>query len=322
MGDGNGLGTSLSFRGKLITPSNNPFYIERDWGMGAVLVGHECIVFGGHRGGETKHRVYKYDIVKNKWLAVLPNNESDSFGSVRATFIVDDLLYAFVWLNRYQNYAFMSLDLISMEEWVHAGKGPCVQPGFGTAGSYVEARNELVLYGGEDDTDISVYSLRRSSWHSPEASGNPPPTRYNHSTCCTGRNMFVIGGVTSGQQDSVLLDLYVLSMHRERFSWSTPVTSGGSPTKRHTFTATYAFGRIFVYGGFDGLTCFDVYSVKQNRWYIGTSRMTNNEEGKVHFTSELPEGNAFHAAVISSSKLLVFGGSTLSSKTPLEIAPV
>ena len=319
MGERNGLATSLSFRGKLVRATNNPFHVPREWGIGAVLVGHECLVFGGHRGGARKHRIYKYDLLTSTWKAILPKNPSKDFGEIRATFVVDDTLYACVWLNLAMRNVLMTIDLVSMEEWMPTREDDSAQLGSGTTGSYVEARNELVLFGGKGNgVAILVYSLSRSSWYLPNVSGNPPAPRYNHATCCSGRRMFVIGGESIGLEIAPL-DLHVLCLQSSRISWSTPITTGHAPTQRHHFTATYVDGRIFVYGGFSGLAHFDFYTVSENRWYIGSSSEASEQEGMAQFVSELTGGNAYHAAVAVGDKLLVLGGCRLNTNTALEI---
>ena len=317
MGDVNDLGTSLCFKGTLVKTANSPERTSVSRGVGVVALGHECLMFGGFTGDGEKHRVHRYDRLKKEWKSVLPRNQHKRFGSIRMTFVVDDILYAYVWYGNAYKHGFLALDLIHMEEWVAAGKGTLMQAGFGASGCYVALRNEGVLFGGPQ-SNVVVFNVERSSWYSPEMSGKPPSRRQHCATCCVGLRLFAIGG-----QGRLLdsLDLHILTMQGTRFSWSTPVTTGFTPPKRSLFTATYASGRVFVYGGSGGYTCFDVYSIKQNRWYNGSSAGADVENGLIHFTSELDEGNAVHAAVVVDGKLFIFGGSSGMDKTPLEIAP-
>ena len=319
MGGVNNLGTSMSFKGTLVKTKIDLGKASVSRGVGVVALGHECLMFGGFTGDGERHRVHRYDRLKRKWKSVLPRNREKSFGSIRMTFVVDDILYAYVWYGNAYKHGFLALDLILMEEWVAVGKGSLMQAGFGASGCYVALRNEGVLFGGPQ-SNVVVYNVERSSWYSPEVSGTLPSPRKHCATCCVGQRMFIVGGHIPEGNDNVL-DLHILTMYGTRFSWSTPVTTGAIPPKRSMFTATYASGRVFVYGGSGGYKRFDVYSIKQNRWYNGSSAEADAERGIVHFTSQLFGGNAVHAAVVVDGKLLIFGGSFGLAKIPLEIAP-
>ena len=317
-----GLGTSFSFYGKVIRTKNNPFENGAEYGVGTMLVGHKCLMFGGYNRSRDKHWVYVYDRVKKEWLVTMPANVHNWFGSIRMTFIVDDVLYACSWYQRHKRHVFMALNLVSMEEWVPVGKGLCPITGFGTRGSYIEARNEGVLFGGESrGTGVFVYNMERSSWYSPTVSGTPPTPRRNHATCSVGLKMFILGGEKFGASDNGTLDLHVLSMEGTRFVWSTPVTTGHASRTRRLFPATCASGRIFIFGGYGANTPFIVYSIKENHWYHGGSDMTSEEEGSIYYASELVEVNANGAMLVIHDKLLVFGGNALSPNTPVEITP-
>ena len=323
MGGGKNLATSLTFEGRLVNTSNNPFTGAFEYGIGVVLVGHECLMFGGFNGGG-KHRVYKFDIAKKKWSQFLPENRVDDFGSIAMTFVVDDRLYAYVWCRRIMQYMFVSLDLVLTEAWVRVGQNSCPQVGHGPSGAFVEATGEGVLFGGEKkNTDVFVYNVERSSWYPPKVSGTPPGPRKHHCTCCAGRRLFIVGGqlLPLDEAHSNELSLHVLTIQGSRFAWSTPATIGRVPKKRYLFSATYFAGRIFVYGGNWGYRRFDIFSIRQSRWFNGVSSFADEEQGEVQFTSELEGGNAVHAAVVVNDKIFVFGGTKLVSKSPLEIAP-
>ena len=315
------LGSSLSFMGKLVEAQNDPFKRSVEYGVGAVVVGHQCLMFGGYSGGGSKHRIYLYDRKKVEWTTVQPKNMHNRFGSIRMTFILDDILYACTWYQDANLHVFMALDLVAMEEWVPAGKDACPRTGFGTVGSFVEARNEGVLFGGEScSTDVYVYNVERSSWYSPKVSGAPPAPRRNHAACSFGHKLFILGGRLLEGRNSLGLDLHVLTMQGERFVWSSPVVAGQTPRERFLFTAAAARGRIFVYGGFAGPMNFDVYSIKKNCWYLG-SQSANEIEARIRFTNEYKKGNANNAMVVADGKLIVLGGNSLPAKTPLEIEP-
>ena len=317
------LETSFSFKGKLLVTSNVQFNSEREYGVGAVLVGNECLVFGGYSGGGMKHRIHKYNHVKKEWKSTLPENEYNRFGSVRLAFIVDDTLYAYVWHGAGNAHVFMSINLISMDEWVPTGRANCPQLGFGISGSFIESRNEAIMFGGKNQNPVVfVYNVHRSAWYSPKVSGRPPVSRESHATCSIGQRMFVIGGRLVRVRLDAGLDLHILTMSGKRFSWSTPLTTGRRPKGRFNLSATCVPGRIIMYGGYPGdVTRLIIYSTTEHRWYRGReSSAPNEKEGIIHFTSELNNGNSHHAAARVGDKLLVFGGFRMSSANVLEIS--
>ena len=324
-GDGD-LGTSFSFKGQLLKVDGNPFTNEFQYGVGAVLVGCKCLMFGGYSGGGSKHRIYIYDRVQKAWTTTLPKNERNGrFGSIRLIFIVDDVLYALTWNDTIKGHDFMALDLVSMGEWVSVGTTECPNTGFGTNGSYIEKRKEGIVFGGESRrTDIFVYNVDRSSWYSPKVSGKPPVARRNHAACSTGQEMYVLGGErfrAGNYPIASSLDLHVLTMRGSRFTWSTPVTSGPDMQGRYLFPAVCASGRIFAYGGMSGHKCFSIYSIKQRRWYRASSDEADEQKGGVHLTTDLPAGNGNSALLVVDNKLLVLGGNRLKARTPMEISP-
>ena len=315
MGDVNDLETSMSFKASLVASSNSPFH-HMEYGMRVVMLGHTCLMFGGFSREGTGHRISKFDRVKKRWTGVTPKNRHCSFGSIRLGFIVDDLLYAYTWDNNVRNHCFMAVNVILMEEWIPAGKDTCPQTGFGTSGSYVEARNEAILFGGKKlSTEIFVYNVARASWYSPEVSGTPPKARYNHGTCCTGQKMFIVGGL-----GPVRLDLHILDMRGNRFSWSTPVTNGYVPPRRTLFAVACNSHRIFIHGGYHARERFDMYSITENRWY---KCLEGESSGKGFISVQgYHLENTDHCMVVADKKLLIFGGYDLVAATPLQIDPL
>ena len=66
------LETSFSFTGTVAKPSGNPFSNDKQLGIGAVLVGKTCLMFGGCSRRDEEHRIYTYDYVNMSWKSHLP----------------------------------------------------------------------------------------------------------------------------------------------------------------------------------------------------------------------------------------------------------
>ena len=318
------LDTARSFKGVQAPFSSNPFPYKSQYGIGAVIVGHKCIVFGGYHQHEQKIGIY--DIAKRTWKQHVADNCEHLYSRIRMAFIVHDVLFAYLWSLRTNSCVFVTLDLVSMAEWQQGGYGKCEQMGFGTSGSYVELRNEAVLFGGMlRGTDIVVYNVEKSSWYKPKTRGLPPRARGNHSTCSHGNHVFVLGGAplssdTRGNFDS--LDLHILTMNINRFTWSTPVVRGSLPPGRYLFQAACTSGQIFVFGGYGGTTRFDTFSLQQNCWRRGYYNERVDESEGFEFRSNWDMGTSDHAMILTPLMIVVFGGFQLPVTRPLHITPL
>ena len=324
MADYPNMSTALSFKGELAKTGTNPFRNDKQYGIGAVLVGHRCLVFGGY--SQNHSSVGIYDVVERSWKRHAMKNMRQLYGRVRMTFIVDDVLYVYSWSRDDKKCVFLMLDLVSMEDWVCGGKNPCAQMGFGTSGSYVESRNEGVLFSGKrrNFTDVWVYNVENGTWYCPQTSGTPPRARYNHTTCSEGKTMFVLGGQTTLPGNHVIrpFDLHMLTMDGKRFAWSTPEVNGYVPPERFLFAATCQARRVFVFGGYRGYSSFDIYSVEHGSWMKGSSNNEYEPYEVLQFTSGWKRGTSDHAMVLMPQELIVFGGFQLSITTPLHITPI
>ena len=318
--------TSLSFTGKVAVtmPKVRLFSNDKQFGIGAVLIGHTCLLFGGYSRRKYKERIYIYDYVNKSWKTHQPKTNPDMYGRVRMCFLVNDQLYIYNFVRGNRRYSFSVLDVIDKEEWVDIGGEGCPQMGFGTSGSYVETRNEAVLYGGQSaasPTDLWVYKVDSSMWYSPRTTGEAPSPRYNHTTCCRGNNLFLLGGICNERQKPIEpLQVFVLNMQVNRFVWSLAETQGYAPPGRFLFHTVCTAGRIFVYGGYGGYPRFDVFSIRDQTWRQGVNTNKLDDE-KVRFTSDWREGTSDHFTLLTSNKLLVIGGFRLSAAAPLEIVP-
>ena len=321
--DFSNMGTALSFKGELAEKKTNLFGNDKQYGIGAVLVGHRCLVFGGY--SQHHSSVGIYDAVTRSWRRHNVQNTRQLYGRVRMTFIVDDKLYVYSWSTSEKRCIFLTLDLVSMKEWVRGGKSTCAQMGFGTSGSYVESRNEGVLFSGKrrNFTDVWVYNVGKGTWYCPKTKGAVPMERFNHTTCSEGRTMFILGGRSIYPNDAISpFELHMLTMDGKRFTWSTPEAKGYIPPERFLFSAACTTGRLIVFGGYRGHSSFDIYSIENNSWRKGYYNNEPVQYDGFQFSSIWERGTSDHALVLTPHTMIVFGGFQLSITTPLHITPM
>ena len=296
-----------SFKARLLYPRGNPFENDRIYGIGAVLVGHRCYIFGGY--SEVEVKLYIFDTSSNSWASSAVLNSKTVCGQVRVHFMVADILFAFVLGNNSHVYELVTLDLLEPSEWrsVDSTKPPAFPPG--VSGCFVERRGETLVTYQKDRTlrtGVEVLRIDSHSWYTPTIKGTPPLLERNHCSCAIGYQVFAMGQYHEVDH----LCLSILDVTALPFVWSTPIGGTYFPRKRFLFQASCTVNRIFLYGGFDGEASFDVFSIKDEKWLSSVPFKTNWSAG----TSE-------NAVVQTSNKLIVFGGFQLPARNPLEISP-
>lgn len=302
------LSSCSSFKARLLRPSGNPFNNRLQYGLGAVQIGHKCVLVGGY--SERTPKVYVYDLNRNRWLSFLPQNHEVAMGRVKVIFTIGDTLYAYLWREgQMRKYVLITYDLIEFSDWHEIDtKDPPTLP-YGVSGCFVERRGEAVVTSPQK-TAISgavvVYRVRDKSWFHPKTTGEPPLLDMNHATCSAGTSVFAIGD----SKEAPHLCLFHLDVTALPFVWSRPVGGNYFPRSRYLFQASCTVKRIFVYGGYAGNRAFDVYSIQEKRW------LTN-----IRMDNEWRDGTSENAVVQSEERLIVFGGFQLPAQTPLEITP-
>lgn len=319
------LDTCISLRAKLRLPKSNPYSVSRNYGLGAVAVGHKCFVFGGYQSAGLQRPscyVFIYDTVQNDWTAAETANSEVVYGRVKMSFIEEDVLYVYSWHENRRKYFFAQLDLVEPKEWLPVDSTELPLMESGTQGCYVESRREGVVIDtpihSKKFVEVVVYKLGNKSWYRPLTTGKPPWGRINHALCSFGNRLFVLGG-TMLQKPTGQLDLHILTMVSTRFSWSSPTFKGYTPRRRYLFQATCTANRLFIYGGFNDCSCFEVYSIPDRRWHKLSGRSGGTSE--IEFASDWTSGTSENAAVQTANKLWVFGGFQLPVKSPLLIEP-
>ena len=149
------LEASLSFVAKLEAASQDPFPRNKLYGVGVVLVGHRCIVFGGYSSKGPGQRIYICGSVNKSWRSKIARHNGKMFGRIQTSIVVNDALFLYSYAYRPKEYTFHALDLLFTEAWVPAGSEPCVQLTFGTSGSYVKL--ETKRYSSVAKEKVAIY---------------------------------------------------------------------------------------------------------------------------------------------------------------------
>ena len=281
------------------------FVSNKIYGVGAVQTGHKCFVIGGFQ--DYSNQIYVYDLNANHWSAFRIDGGDIVYGQVKMIFNIADILFAYVWHDRYHVYNLVALELLELKQWrkVEHKRHPILSSG--VSGCLIEQRGEAVITcpkAGAKPSDVWVFRIKDKSWLSPTTKGNQPWLEADHCSCTTGLQVFVLGG-----RYLSYFGLHILDVTTLPYRWSTPSGLGYSPKPRFCFQASCTVKRIFVYGGFSGEDSFDVFLIKEQRWLKGP-----------RFESNWSSGTSCNAVVQTAEKLLVFGGFSLPAQTPLEIS--
>ena len=301
------LTTCSSFKARRLHPDQNPFGGNALRGIGSILVGHKCFIFGGLQ--EEPVMLHIYDRKKNNWSSKQILRNRLAHGQVKMAFTVSDTLFAYVRHYMDRVYYLMTLDLVTPEHWDLVPSNYMPSLTFGVSGCFVERRGEGIVTTPDrslQPTVVVAFRVEDNVWYSPRVKGKTPRLAVDHSSCATGYQVFVTGEDPSLNR----LNLHVLNVTALPFVWSTPVGGSYFPQKRYLFQSSCTVNRIFVYGGFNGKKCFDVYSIREQCWLKN-----------VEFDTDWEDGTGNNAVVQTSEVIIVFGGLGLPARTPLVITP-
>ena len=184
---------------------------------------------------------------------------------------------------------------------VRTGISPAARAGHSATALGVPAH--LVVFGGANSTrrfaDVQLFDTAEGRWTKPAVRGRPPTPRYYHSACLARGSLLVFGG---SDGEHCLADLHALNA--ESWTWSQPITNGQSPPPRCGHTGTLVNKHLFVIGGAsDGAGAVehtDVYVLDTESWSWWQPGLTPGPLPPI----------AHHAAVLTTDKIFVYGGST------------
>ena len=174
------LSNCTAFKCRVLHPPLAPLTKTMHFGMGAVLLGHRCILVGGYGDTPSRQLVYFYDTVRNSWSSCHVENMDLGFGRVKMLYILEDHLYAYTWHETKSMYNFASLDLLELEEWCIVDESKYPQMGVGTSGCFIERRREAILFSGRhSDVQLMAYRVDARLWYRPQTKGQFPARRFS-----------------------------------------------------------------------------------------------------------------------------------------------
>ncbi|KIY51359.1 galactose oxidase [Fistulina hepatica ATCC 64428] len=175
------------------------------------------------------------------------------------------------------------------------------------------------MFGGCDDresTSKEVYCFDTDTmqWTHPDVTGDIPPPSRAHTATLVDRKIVVFGG---GQNSTYFNSVHILDILTRR--WTKPVPHNPNaiaPAPRRAHTAVYYRGKIWIFGGGNGMTALN------DVWTLDVSvpgkplRYTVHELGCV--AGKPPCGRGYHATVLVDSRLFVFGGYNAYGGNPFD----
>lgn len=166
------------------------------------------------------------------------------------------------------------------------------------------ADGKLLVFGGRAESkhysDIHIFDPLRNAWvKSVQSPKSFPETRAGHTAILSADHsrIVVFGGTSAHYKyftNTFTLDLTTLT-------WTRQETKGESPPKRGGHCAFLAYGKMLVFGGFDGKKYYnDIYCLTLDTYTWS----------KVEATGTLPKPRSGHTATLinGGTQLLVFGG--------------
>ncbi|CAA7262641.1 unnamed protein product [Cyclocybe aegerita] len=165
------------------------------------------------------------------------------------------------------------------------------------------------LIGGCDDKDSSkdlyCFNTETMQWTHHDTVGDFPPPSRAHTTTFFERKLIVCGGgLGSTYYDTV----YVLDTTTRR--WSRPhIAPNPSPAPRRAHSAVCYRGKVWVFGGGNGLTALnDVWTLDvSNNAGASTSKPMRWEE--VQTFGVKPGARGYHTANLVGNVMVIIGGS-------------
>ena len=183
-------------------------------------------------------------------------------------------------------------------------------PSARTLGAVIWTGSKMIVWGGygadgNDIQDGGQYDPVANTWSSIASSlANSPAKRRNHTAVWTGSKMIVWGGY---DLDGITGSTYYNDGGRydpRTNTWdATPLSLTYAPSGRHYHTAIWTGSQMIVWGGQNGGSSFGLgnggrYDPVANTWSPVPISLTG-----------APSGTAWHSAIWTGSKMIVWGGS-------------
>ncbi|EJD43628.1 galactose oxidase [Auricularia subglabra TFB-10046 SS5] len=160
------------------------------------------------------------------------------------------------------------------------------------------------VFGGCDEhgcsRDVYCLDIETFQWSHPDLAGDwPVPCRAHTATLVDGKRIFVFGG---GANADYYDSLYILDTAQRK--WSQVTVPGPKPIQRRAHTAVYYKGRIWVFGGGNGVRALnDVWALDVS---VPVDRMRWDQ---VETHGKRPSPRGYHTANLVGQNMVVVGGS-------------
>ncbi|KAG1740158.1 uncharacterized protein EDB91DRAFT_1282957 [Suillus paluster] len=179
------------------------------------------------------------------------------------------------------------------------------------------------LFGGCDDKgcwrDVFCFDTDTMHWSHPDTLGDIPPPCRAHTATLVDRKIVVFGG---GQGPVYYDSTYIFdTTTRSWFCPSFPHSQSSSPPQnpplhpapRRAHTAVLYNGKIYIFGGGNGLTALNDLWALDTYSYGGGSFGGSTSNGlrwsRIETTGELPAPRGYHTANLVGNVMIVIGGS-------------
>jgi N-acetylneuraminic acid mutarotase len=269
----------------------------------AVWTGEVMVVWGGNEGIYPLNSGGRYDPATDTWQ---PTSTVDAPPGRYGHTAVWTGSRMIVWGGAYGNSSGGRYDPVT-DSWTPTST---VGPASGDFASAVWTGSRMIVWGGSalwtdwfwtpSVNEGGRYDPATDSW-SPTTTAGAPSARTKHSAVWTGSKMVVWGGrdkVTNRRPDE---RLNTGGSYDPIADVWTPTSTDGAPSGRTDHTAVWTGNEMVIWGGFDfGLP--DPYSNTGGRYNPNTDSWTATS------IAGSPSARAFHTAVWTGSRMVVWGG--------------
>ncbi|GLI61557.1 hypothetical protein VaNZ11_003952 [Volvox africanus] len=239
---------------------------EKMLGHAAAAIGSKIWIFGGQQGRKFLRTLYCFDTETCTWT----RRDADSLPPARAghsmVTVHGSVIYMFGGQGKRLYNDLYKLDPLTgvFTEVEASGKPPSPRRGHSLVW---DGRDYLVCFGGinqsSTDAQLSVFSLSRGAWFTPQAFGPSPSARTQHTAQLLSPGIILIfGGCNSTGtffNDAVVLDT-------RTFTWHKPTLLNTAPAPRYHHTCSVVNGRIIIYGGINSKQTFDGVVVLETKF--------------------------------------------------------
>ncbi|KAF9522512.1 hypothetical protein CPB83DRAFT_864388 [Crepidotus variabilis] len=165
------------------------------------------------------------------------------------------------------------------------------------------------LIGGCDDKDSSkdlyCFNTETMQWILLDTLGEYPPPSRAHTATLYDHKLIVIGG---GLGSSYYSSVYVLDTTTRR--WYRPhIVEGPNPAPRRAHSSVYYRGRVWIFGGGNGLTALNDVWTLDVAGGVGSSPNRPMKWEEVRTKGQKPGPRGYHTANLVGNVMVVVGGS-------------